>query len=224
SEPYTSARALALFEKYVDADDSTAIGPVGLENLCADANIPMEGAMPLILAWQLGAKEMGRFTKDEWVEGTSNLKISSLSSLLSALSDLNNLLIFSKSPVKSNPKIDPYDRTTYLSYAKDTKSAFHKLYLFCFNLAKPEQSRNIDMETSAALWSVILSPKYPIMQEVLEYIGEKDGVYKATNKDLWTMMLEFCETVDPNLQGYESEEAWPTLLDEFVAWKKARSP
>ncbi|KAJ3928195.1 MAG: DUF298-domain-containing protein [Lentinula lateritia] len=183
----------------------------------------MDGAMPLILAWQLDAKEMGTFTKDEWLKGTAKLRISTLPSLVIALSELDDLLISDKSPAKSNPKTDPYDRGTYLNYAKNVKDAYQKLYIFCFSLAKPEQSRNIDMETSTALWSVILAPKYPIMQEVLEFIAEKETVYKATNKDLWTMMLEFCETVKVDLQDYESDGAWPTLLDDFVMWKKARS-
>lgn len=51
-------------------------------------------------------------------------------------------------------------------------------------------------------------------------------------------MLEFCETVKPSLEDYESDgvwprsldtyravltllQAWPTLLDDFVAWKKS---
>ncbi|KAJ7349120.1 potentiating neddylation domain-containing protein [Mycena albidolilacea] len=77
------------------------------------------------------------------------------------------------------------------------------------------------METSTALWSVLLVPQYPIISEVLEFITEK-GTYKATNKDLWSMMLEFCRTVEPSLQDYEADGAWPTLLDDFVAWKKAK--
>ncbi|KAJ3981805.1 Cullin binding-domain-containing protein [Lentinula detonsa] len=221
--PYQSSQALDLFQKYADPDDPPAIGPAGLEQLCNEAVIPMDGAMPLILAWQLDAKEMGKFTKDEWLKGTSKLKISSLPPLVTALSDLDNLLILSKSPVKSNSKTDPYDRETYVNYTKNIKGAYHGLYMFCFKLAKPEQSRNIDMETSMALWSVILCPKYPVMKEVLEFIAENENVYKATNKDLWTMMFEFCETVKPDMQDYETDGAWPTLLDDFVAWKKAKS-
>jgi DCN1-like protein 4/5 len=51
-------------------------------------------------------------------------------------------------------------------------------------------------------------------------------------------MLEFCRTVKPTLHDYEADgvclvlfhvcvplmsfQAWPTLLDDFVAWKKAK--
>lgn len=52
-------------------------------------------------------------------------------------------------------------------------------------------------------------------------------------------MEEFCRTVKPSLDGYEADgvseyqqkcsiganalrKAWPTLLDDFVSWKKAK--
>ncbi|KAJ7243383.1 DUF298-domain-containing protein [Mycena haematopus] len=166
---------------------------------------------------------MAKFTKDEWAQGTQSLRISSLSGLSMAVSDLETLLIQGK-PAAKGPtgKKDPYDKSAYGKYAADPAAAFQALYSFCFTLAKQEQSRNIDMETSAAFWSVLLVPKYPIMSEVLEFIVEK-GTYKATNKDLWSMMLEFCRTVQPTLQDYEADGAWPTLLDDFVAWKKGKT-
>jgi DCN1-like protein 4/5 len=57
---------------------------------------------------------------------------------------------------------------------------------------------------------------------------------------LYFQMLEFCETVKPSLQDYEADgvripssffyiptnlraQAWPTLLDDFVIWKKGHS-
>jgi len=219
SEPYTHQRSLALFKSYADSDNPDVIGPEGYERLCNDANLPLEGALPLILAWQLGSKEMARITKDEWTSGTESLKISSLNLLSVAMHDLDNYLMLGKAAPKKLAKKDPYDRTTFWSYCDDKKVAFHKFYTFCFVLAKPEPSRNIDMETASALWSVLLVPKFPIVGEVLGFISERAS-YRACNKDLWSMMLEFCETIDPNLSNYEGDGAWPTLLDDFVSWKK----
>ncbi|KAG7453051.1 uncharacterized protein BT62DRAFT_977522 [Guyanagaster necrorhizus] len=230
-EPYASARSVALFETYADPDTSDVIGPEGLEKLCSDANIPMEGALPLLFSWQLEAQEMGKFTKGQWIKWTSARKyvslflyrarrISTLSQIYRALSDLDDLLIDGKPPLKrpTNAKKndEPYDRTAYWIYAADTKDAFRKLYMFCFTLVKPPQSRNIDMETATAFWTVLLAPKSPLMKDVLEFVARKGEVYKAANKDLWTMMLEFCETMSPNLDGYEADGAWPTLLDDFT--------
>lgn len=223
-QPYTTQRSLALFAKYVDSDNADVIGPEGFERLCMEGGIPLEGALPLILAWQLDGKEMAKITKDEWVKGMGTLKIASLPALATALNDLQNLLIMKQGAVKksvSKKDQDLYDKTSYHAYAQDPKAAFSKLYTYCFALAKPEGSRNIDMETSCAFWSVLLVPQYPIMRDVLEFLAEK-GTYKATNKDLWSMVLEFCETVDPSLEDYEADGAWPTLLDDFVSWQKSK--
>ncbi|KAG6845726.1 hypothetical protein H0H87_004992 [Tephrocybe sp. NHM501043] len=137
-----------------------------------------------------------------------------------AVGDLEDALILNKVATTQKSKKDAYDKSAYWNYCQNKKASFNKLYMFCFTLVKPEQSKNIDMETAIALWSVLLAPQYPLMGEVISFIGENPTVYKAANKDLWSMMLEFCETVNPNLSDYESEGAWPTLLDNFVTFKK----
>ncbi|KAI0059123.1 DUF298-domain-containing protein [Artomyces pyxidatus] len=234
-EPYNAVNAATLFARYADADDPSVIDPEGFERLCTDAGIPLDGAMPLLLAWQLDAKEeMAKIPRDAWVKGSEALHISSLPVLSLALNDLHALLIMNKhtptpsiasSTNKKKRAADtaksPYNRTRYSGYAADVKKTFASFYSFCFVLAKPESSRNIDMETAIALWSVILSPQYPLISDVITYINEA-GTYKAVNKDLWAMMLEFCQTVQPDLQHYEADGAWPSLIDDFVTWKKAR--
>jgi len=153
--------------------------------------------------------------------------VSSLPQLNVVVRDINDLLILRRPPLQrsGNKNVkesnEPYSRTRYWSYAEDSKKAFQELYTFSFSLAKPQPSRNIDMETAVALWSVLLVPVYPLMSEILTFITEK-ATFKAANKDLWNMMLEFCQTVDTNLQGYDSDSAWPTLLDDFVIWKKSK--
>lgn len=77
-QPYTSTLALSLFNNYADADTTAssepAIGTEGFEKLCNDAQIPFDGALPLVMAWMLDAKEMGKIEKDEWVKGTAALQ------------------------------------------------------------------------------------------------------------------------------------------------------
>jgi DCN1-like protein 4/5 len=161
-EPYTAQRALALFAKYADSDDPNVIGPEGFETLCTDAGIPLDGALPLILAWQLNAQEMAKISKDEWVKGTATLKcvlilfsmtnptlttgspllcrIACLPALSTALTDLQNLLILQQGAVQkpAGKKDEVYDRTLYNSYTQDIQGSFGKLYTYCFSLAKQE--------------------------------------------------------------------------------------
>lgn len=73
-ELYTPQRALELFKTYADEDGQDVIGPEGFERLCSDAEMPMEGARPLIFAWQMQATEMGKVSKQEWTRGMATLK------------------------------------------------------------------------------------------------------------------------------------------------------
>jgi DCN1-like protein 4/5 len=77
-KPYTPALALSLFNIYADPDTATTneptIGPEGFEKLCNDAQIPLDGALPLVLAWMLDAKEMAKIGKGEWIKATGTLQ------------------------------------------------------------------------------------------------------------------------------------------------------
>lgn len=153
-ELYTPERALALFSVFADPDEPDVIGPDGFEKLCQDAGLSMDGPVPLLLAWQVEAKEMAKISKEEWTKGSialrcvyntlgflythphPPLRVSSPQTLSTALTDLSDLLIRDKPPVKKS-KTDSYDRTRYWTYASDPKSAFHKFYTYCFVLVKP---------------------------------------------------------------------------------------
>ncbi|KZP32551.1 DUF298-domain-containing protein [Athelia psychrophila] len=232
-QPYTPALALSLFNTYIDPDTADtsdpSIGSDGFERLCSDAQIPLDGALPLVLAWMLDAQEMAKIGKDEWVKGTAKLQISSLHAFGAAIRDVEALLLLDKPPIKRPlPKTggklekEPYNRDQYWTYAADKKGAFLKLYGFCFALAKPPTRIDGTQQMATAFWSVLLVPRFPIMSDVIEFINDK-GSYKGANKDLWSMMLEFCQSVSPSLDNYEADGAWPTLLDEFVAWQKAKT-
>jgi len=228
SEVYSEQRAAALFSQFTDEDNPDVIGAEGFEQLCNQAQVPLDGALPLLLSWQLDSHEMGKISKEEWMKATAVLRVSSLSSLAMVLNDLNDLVVFGKRtarPTNSHVKSQKgplYNPVRYESYVADTQGAFSSFYNFCFTLAKPEGSRNIDMETACALWSVVLAPQFPLIAEVTEFINTT-GTYKGVNKDLWSMMLEFCRDTLPDLSNFEADGAWPTIIDDFVRWKNARA-
>ena len=72
-EPYSEDRAKELFRKYEDEDTPGEIGPEGFERLCTDLEISLEGALPLVLAWQMHATEMAKFKESEWMQGCKEL-------------------------------------------------------------------------------------------------------------------------------------------------------
>lgn len=46
----------------------------GMERLCADASIPMDGALPLLVAWIVNAKTLGTITRAEFTGAFGKLK------------------------------------------------------------------------------------------------------------------------------------------------------
>ena len=60
------------FETYADPDEGK-IDPSGVEKLCASLEVEPTDVLVLVLAWQLGAAQMGYFSKEEWESGASAL-------------------------------------------------------------------------------------------------------------------------------------------------------
>lgn len=66
--PYSAADVQSLFEAYADEDEADTISAENFERLCTDANVPMEGPMPLILLWHLDAKDLGTIKRGQWTK------------------------------------------------------------------------------------------------------------------------------------------------------------
>lgn len=46
-----------------------AVGPEGMEKFCEDLNVDPENVVMLVIAYKMGAKQMGYFTQEEWLKG-----------------------------------------------------------------------------------------------------------------------------------------------------------
>lgn len=44
-------------------------GPEGMEKFCEDLGVDPENVVMLVIAYKMGAKQMGFFTQEEWVKG-----------------------------------------------------------------------------------------------------------------------------------------------------------
>ena len=74
TEPYNAADVQSLFKAYADEDDADTISPENFERLCTDANVPMEGPMPLILLWHMDAQDLGTIKRDQWTRAMQSLQ------------------------------------------------------------------------------------------------------------------------------------------------------
>lgn len=228
---FSQSRALELFSKYRDkgAEEET-IGAEGLEQFCQDSLLDMDGPKPLILAWILDAKTLGRFSKTEWDKGTNAWRLDTTEKFTLAVNDVYEVLfsdnihdIPSASKSSRIKETASYNKTMLQEYRRDPLTAYRKFYSHQFELIRPEQVRSVDMEIATAIWSTILTPRYPICVDIVDFINAKK-TYRGVNKDLWSMTLEFCqEFQSASLDLYETEGAWPTLMDDFVIHRRSTS-
>ena len=54
----------------------------------------------------------------------------------------------------------------------------------------------------------------------IEFLKENQAHIKCMNKDQWDVFYEFSRTMDDNFTGYSDTAAWPSLLDEYVEWRR----
>jgi len=143
------------------------------------------------------------------------------------VNDLHELLFTSPGPSPKNSlgkwtsrNGDAYSKTHFSECGNDPAGAFKKFYMFIFELAKSNEARNVDIEIATALWSTVLAVRYPMCEDLVEFINTKK-TYKGVNKDIWSMTLEFCGEVERDqFDSYESDGAWPTMMDDFVTFRK----
>jgi hypothetical protein len=52
---------------------------------------------------------------------------------------------------------------------------------------------------------------------------QSQGHIKSINKDQWDVFYEFSQAMDDEFTGYSENAAWPSLLDDYVEWRKKQS-
>jgi len=193
---FSKKKAEEFYHKYADPEDTDVIDADGIYRLCKDLDVKPEDVSMLILSWQMGAEEMGMFTKEEFLAGLTKLGVDTLSKLKAKMSSLPKVL--------SNP------------------STFKEIYEYAFLFAKEAEQRSIEIATAVALIELLL-PTAPFSAEFREFLQEQTS-YKVVNKDQWRSFLEFSTTIDAKLSSYTAEGCWPVLLDEFAEWYAERHP
>merc|ERR1712183_440383 len=79
----------AFFAKYATDDK---ISEAGTEKLCEHLGFSPLDPVALVLCWHCGAKQMGTFTKQEFIKGMESLGASSAEELKGKVSDMRGAL------------------------------------------------------------------------------------------------------------------------------------
>ncbi|KAK3177769.1 hypothetical protein Dsin_033221 [Dipteronia sinensis] len=136
--------------------------------------------------------------QDEWKTGLKTLQVDTLTKLRKAVSELEKEV--------------------------NTPSNFLEFYSFAFRYhLTEERQKNVDMETSCELVNLILGSEYRSQVDLLIDYLKIQSDFKVVNLDQWVGFLRFFKEISfPDLENYDDTQAWPTILDNFVEWLKAK--
>jgi DCN1-like protein 4/5 len=203
---YTKTRLKSYFAKYKDEDDQ--ISPEGMGKLCDDAQVDPEDVAMLVLgtgelsrlncdvqliflcfstAWKIGAKRMGYFSEDEFMQGFDKLKIDCQEALHNSMDTLRAEL----------PKARP------------------EIYKFAFDFGKDSaEKKTLELDIVVGLLKLLL-PDNPHTSKFVSFL-EKQTAYRGMSADHWKMWYEFAHSVGADFKEYDALAAWPSIIDEYV--------
>ncbi|CAL0325646.1 unnamed protein product [Lupinus luteus] len=186
-----------LFESYTNKSLGL-IDPEGIEALCKDVRVDHTDVRMLILAWKMKAEKQGYFSKDEWRRGLKCLGADTLTKLRKAIKGLNQEVM------------EPGCFEDFYSYS----------FQYCLT---EEKQRSVDIETICELLSIVLGSEFPSqVKSLIEYLKIQTD-YRALTMDHWRNIYRFFKEVSfLDLQSYDSSQAWPVILDNFVEWLKGK--
>ncbi|KAG8372617.1 hypothetical protein BUALT_Bualt12G0085300 [Buddleja alternifolia] len=186
-----------LYTKYANKS-SSIIDPDGIEALCSDLQVDHTDVRILMLAWKMKAQKQGYFTQDEWRRGLKALKVDTINKLKKTLPELEREVL----------KVEN----------------FEDFYQFAFGYCLTEEKQKcLDIESTCILIDLVLGLKYqPQVDSFIKFLQSQRD-YKVVNMDQWTNFLRFCQEISfPDLENYDTCEAWPLILDNFVEWMKQK--
>ncbi|PCH43160.1 DUF298-domain-containing protein [Wolfiporia cocos MD-104 SS10] len=210
----------ALFDQYKDPD-AEEITVDGTIRLCQDLCVDPEDVVLLAVAYELRSPRMGEWSRKGWVDGWRALGHDTLPAMQGALARLRERL-----------GADP--------------EYFQKVYNYTFDFSRQAGQRSLALDMAQAFWALLIPHglaggalahvagdededeamgaeegwKDEYTTWWFEFLTEKGG--RGVSKDTWQMFLEFVRMIDARFEKYDAEAAWPSTLDDFVEYARAR--
>eukprot|EP00906_Rhabdomonas_costata_P013178 RCo018948 len=162
----------------------------------ADAlGIDVEDIVMLCLVWKGEAQTPNKFSRDEWAYCMNVLGADSKKKLKAALPALRKSL--------------------------EQKETFKEFYNFAFSFVREsDRTTVLSHDIASGYWKILLEGRWALVDPWCNFISEV--FKKAVTKDLWRLLLDF--TYLPSLDSYDSDGAWPTVVDDFVEWYRSQPP
>ncbi|CAD6444284.1 26236c00-dad7-45a0-9524-6831cabe8e89 [Sclerotinia trifoliorum] len=194
-----------LFESYrTFSDDVDMVGVDGtMKYFGDDLGVNLEGVEFLIPCEIIQVPSIGEMSKEGFVEGWKKLGLDTI------------------------PKQKSHISKAVASLSTDSE-LFKRVYKHTFVCAREKGQKALSLELASVYWELLFNApgrqwKTNSTNWIalwLEFLGQ--NWKKSVNKDLWNQTYQFhAKTMeDESLSFWNEDGAWPSVIDEFVAWVK----
>lgn len=197
-----------------DAKEPEKINMDGAMRYLGDLRVDLDDPAVMAIFELLDAPTMGEFERDKFISGWEN--VSSVSN-----------------PYDTIDRQAQYANTLRQRLQTDS-SYFKQVYRAAFNYARPPGQRAVPVDDAFVYWDMFFrkgkggvewnTSTTKWMDLWNEFYRGKNN--RPVNKDLWN---QFCELVaktkegeGENLEWWSEDGAWPTAVDDFVAFVREK--
>lgn len=209
------------FARFADAS-SGKIGDEGVVALCEALGVDPQDPVTLALSFQMQAKEMCVYTKEEFVQGFTTLGcvvptaggLSRAPPHRAARRRRQRLLGRGAQGQAASAARDALqrahlqggcrERAARLKHAAHTSRVVSQdVYAFTFPFSLEPGHKNLPREAAIALWQLLLPPHFPLLSDWCRFMEERGP--KLVTRDTWTLLLQFARQIKPDLSNYDED-------------------
>lgn len=221
-DTFSAKRCLIWFGQYTTPAEPETLGPDTMERFCEDIGVEPENVVMLVLAYKMGARQMGYFTQAEWLKGMTELQCDAAAKMPAKLDAMRASLSDYGSFKGVYRYAYDFARVSFVRLSFAGKASLHfwrcmkcpqivYVCVVCICLtdfvqcAQDKDQRSMDIETARLMLQLLLGRLWPLHPEFARFLDQSK--YKVINKDQWCNILEFSRTIAHDLANYDIDGA-----------------